>query len=173
MIQVRGNADCCREDPVLDIPITIGTYPILLSNVIGQNTITQQPTPLAPLASFNYEEPAAAPLLPYGDSGATAPPFSSIEGIGKNHLTWLGRKSFIQIMHTLHIPLDPPTYEEATTRKPTTTDINAKTFKPSYPVFRRTPSYSTEANKWAAKIFWIFSTTNTQSTHLHASNNIV
>ncbi|KAG4069557.1 hypothetical protein HA402_006923 [Bradysia odoriphaga] len=119
-LRVRGSAGCCREDPVLDIPITIGTYPILLSNVLGQNTITQQPTPLASYPSNNYNEPAILPLLPSEDSGPTAPPFTSIEGI------------------------DPPTYEEATSAKPT--DADAKTFKPSYPVFRRTPSYSTETN---------------------------
>lgn len=70
----------------MDIPITIGTYPILLSNTLGGNTaITQQPTPLASYPSQNYGEPVTIPLIPPTEPmapHATAPPFASIEGIG-------------------------------------------------------------------------------------------
>lgn len=82
--QIHGSADCCREDPILDLPITIGTYPILLSNTLGLNsTITQQPTPLAAYPSNNYGLPSATtnvePTPPY----PSAPSFSSVDGIGK------------------------------------------------------------------------------------------
>ncbi|KAJ6636592.1 Arrestin domain-containing protein 3 [Pseudolycoriella hygida] len=123
LLRIKGCADCCREDPVLDLPITIGTYPILLSNVLGQTTtITQQPTSLAPYSSNGYAAPNTHPSAVPTDSFQTipsAPTFSSDEGI------------------------DPPTYEEATS-KAQSGDINGKVFKPSYPVYRRTPSYSTD-----------------------------
>lgn len=91
--QIRGPSDCCREDPVLEIPIVIGTYPILLSNVLNQNTtITLQPTPLAPYPSENFREPVHTPLHAPPDSidagaGAaaypSAPPIAAGGDFGK------------------------------------------------------------------------------------------
>lgn len=75
------------------MPITIGTYPILLSNTLSQNsTITQQPTPLASYPSNNPFGTQSQPIDTFNSTSnptapyPSAPSYSTIpdsDGIGK------------------------------------------------------------------------------------------
>lgn len=108
---------------------------------MGQNTsITQQPTPLAPYPPNNYGMPTIAPTVPTLPEYPTdsvhiplnpnpSPPYPSAP-------------TFSTLPDSDGI--DPPTYEEA--MEGSSVDVNGKVFKPSYPVFRRTPSYSIDTN---------------------------
>lgn len=98
MEQVEGQIDaCCRENVKLDIPVTIGTYPIQdfdqSSNAISypEPVVTSQPTappvavptpiapsvPIPPLPNQNSALPypilPSAPSLPANSNTVTAP----------------------------------------------------------------------------------------------------
>ena len=108
------------------MPITIGTYPIedvVAPNANGTAPIIDQPT--APLT----DQPTA-PLL---DSGL--PGYSSNKGSESKHFGILkvNRNSAVFF-------LELPIYEEAINMA----DGGGDGFRPKYPVFKRTTSYSSK-----------------------------
>lgn len=116
--------------------------------MLNNSTITQQPTPLAahPAPGSDY---VRIPLSGPTDSSTIVQPtapfpydpaFSTVDGIGKLFVNF---HKLSLLCESFNI-LDPPTYEEAMSGQ--LTDDNRKPFKPLYPVYRRTPSYSTETN---------------------------
>lgn len=129
---------CCHSNPVLDLPITIGSYPIqdvtpsgypstVVDSFTTNNVISQQPSAPQPYEQNNYGVPYPSAPFPFPSDGT---------------LQFLISLNLLITQYHLHfffsIETDPPTYEDAMHSK----DADGNNFKPKYPMFKRNTSYS-------------------------------
>lgn len=123
-LQIHGPISGCNNDVKVEIPVTIGSYPILdnpntqvsptAPNSEGTGPIVQQPS-----NGSEHYPPASAP---YPESGKDN---ISISSPNFQH-------SSRPIFFSASFVSDPPTYEQALKRAE-----DGEAFRPNYPVYRR------------------------------------
>ncbi|XP_055296146.1 arrestin domain-containing protein 3-like [Sitodiplosis mosellana] len=145
-IRITACVSCCYNDPVLEVPITIGTYP-LQDNVPPLNVPTLHPHSI----QVNAVADPITPLLPSNNVVLQQP---------TNRTNY----STLSYPSTSNAPLsypdseDPPTYEEAMQLSEAAdnefrpvypceeamqlSEAADNEFRPVYPVFKRSTSYS-------------------------------
>lgn len=147
--KVVGSVSGCHDDVKLEMPITIGLFPILddqniqspatepsrrgLVHPVSIRPILQQPTAVSP-AAINVPSATSAPQIPtapYPEEGDKA------EYHNQDHNINPPSRSFS------HVISDPPTYEQATKR----IEVDEQFFRPNYPVDRGETSYSSTSNE--------------------------